>query len=230
MIKEAGIWVRKAEKGGSTVIREFASTIVRLPIYPEDIKGKILIGGIGQAFPERLFLCTPESFFEQIIVGIDVGIELIICCDPDFCTNPKNFIENPVVELSPEGRLELVAGVGYYPASLQEVLPSIPPDTFDVLMFFGITDMQEQLRKGLLGDIRRVLKGNGIFIGSGDFENLKVAKMILGEGFSSRSIISLPNPDYFGFLYRTHVGFVLKKERITDEFSSRVFEGACAAY
>jgi len=60
--------------------------------------------------------------------------------------------------------------------------------------------------------VAKTVKKGGIFIGSGDFQTVDSFREVVGKsGFSIVKWQRLPNPDYSGYLYTTHIGFRLEK-------------------
>jgi len=205
---EASIWVARAEASGQTVLEQFAYTINRLPIKEEGVKGDILIGGQGPAFPERVLVCGQDSNFREMRPTVNS----LTCCDSEFFTNPQIRIKHPVKTLLPghQPRFQKES-VNYYLYSLQEVLPYVSPESFDTALFFRICEIQEQFQTGLLTVLKHVLKKGALLIGSGSFDDMGIAQKILEKEFIIIAIRELPKIDYSGFAYKTHVGFILEK-------------------
>lgn len=199
-------WVKKAEKGYYSIIKEFANTIKRLPITEEHVRGNVLIAGQGSAFPERLLVCTPPNFNTT-----KKSVNSITFCDHGIGTNPKNCLKKEV-SIKWRGEKPNLRGVEYYSDFLQLILPFIEDNTFDTVMMFRISYIQENLvDEGLLESIKRVLKPGGIFIGSGGFEALDIADEIMRQDFNILATKELPNPDSSGYVYwKTHIGFILQ--------------------
>jgi len=202
------VWEREVELGRSfeNPLCSFAATISRLPIRKEDIKGHVLIGGHGPAFPERALVCSPDSNYKQI----RNGVTSITCCDPEPFTNPHLRVSHPVEVCGHTEEPKRGQGsFNYYPSSLQEALKGMCSGIFDTAMFFRIVNLQEQF-PSLLPLVAKVLRPNGIFTGSGDFDSEDKLRNLLEVEFDIRSLALLPSPDYSGFRYRTHIGFILQ--------------------
>ena len=195
-----------------STIASFAATAESLDVGSEDIHGDVLIGGHGMAFPERLFVCTQESSFRNL----RHEVKSLTCCDFEFNTSPELLIDHSAVIKHPSQQPRLRAeSVNYYPHSLQMVIPLIQENTFDTAMFFRIPNLHRQFGSVSLM-IQRVLKSNGLFLGSGSFEDEESFRKFVEDRFQVRQVIELPNPDYsgypYGYTYSTHFGFVLEKE------------------
>jgi|GEM_PF-6285601 len=208
LMKET-IWEKRAEKVELTTFTEFARTINRLPIKVSDIQGDVLVGGHGSAFPERLLICSPESYFERL----EKRITSLTTADLSPITNPELLLAHPVL-IGRRGNIPKFEknSVTHYPTSLKEFLPFLPDDIFNTALFFRINRLQEQLDTfGLLKEIRRVIKPMGIFTGSGSFESYQDAEKILSSKFDTVILAQLKNPDPTGYIYKTHIGFICKK-------------------
>lgn len=191
------------------VIDLFVVTINPLSIRPNMVNGNVLVGGCGGGFPERVMLCSPDSDFSLI----EPRVNSLTCADPDFFTDPSLVLENPVEKKFSGQKPNLKRGkITYYPASLQTILPAIGRSVFDTVLFFRIQRLQEQLTTGLNDKLQRVIKSGGYLLGSGSFNSLQACQEIFQQEFNIEQIISLMNPDYSGYAYHQHVGFVLRKK------------------
>ena len=154
-------------------------------------------------------LCSPDSDFSLI----EPRVNSLTCADPDFFTDPSLVLENPVEKKFSGQKPNLKRGkITYYPASLQTILPAIGRSVFDTVLFFRIQRLQEQLTTGLNDKLQRVIKSGGYLLGSGSFNSLQACQEIFQQEFNIEQIISLMNPDYSGYAYHQHVGFVLRKK------------------
>jgi len=177
-------------------IDQFAATISPLTIRQDMAQGNIFAGGCGGGFPERLMLCSPESDFSLL--------------EP---TDPSLVLDNPVEKKFSGQKPDLKPGkVTYFPASLQTILPSFDQSSFDSVLFFRIQRLQEQLQEGLYKKLHRVIKPGGYLLGSGSFKGIQECQEIFQGEFDVEQIVNLKNPDYSGYLYFQHLGFVLRKK------------------
>jgi hypothetical protein len=193
-------------------IGDFVETIRRLPVKRGDIKGDVLIAGHGSSIPERALVCSQKSGWSKM----REGVRSLTCCDCEILTNPELLFEQEVLAGPfPRRRGEISEGtIRYSRDSFQYALDGVDDDTFDTALFFRIQMLQEQLEQGLLQQIGRVLKPHGIFTESGSFDSMEAAEGLTSGKFEIKSIKELPNPDYSGYPYKTHVGFVLEKRDV----------------
>lgn len=178
-----------------------------------ELKKTVIAAGIGSVFPERALVCTIGSKFREV----RPDIHELICADPASFVDPEFHLSTPVerrfldhrsstAEASIESRQK---GVSFYPHSLQELLPALNPDSVNALIFFSIPSLEKQFQTGLGELIECVLKPGGVFIGSGDFDQERVA---LHNNMTVEKSEEFSNVDHAGS-YSHHLGFLARKPR-----------------
>ena len=186
-----------------------AATIRPLSIHQNMVHGNIMVAGCGGGFPERVMLCSPDPNFAQL----EPWVNSLTCADPDFFTSPELVLDSPVETRFTGQKPNLKQGrVTYFPASLQTILPSIDKSVFDTVLFFRIQRLQDQLQEGLFEKLQRVIKSGGYLLGSGSFKSAEDCTAIFQGAFDIEQIAALMNPDYSGYAYNQHLGFVLRKK------------------
>lgn len=194
---------------GGNPIDLFVATINPLSIKSSMVGGNVLVGGCGGGFPERVMLCSQNSNFSLV----EPRVNSLTCADSDFFTDPSLLLDNQVEKKFSGQKPNLKRGkVTYYPASLQTILPAIDRPVFDTVLFFRIQRQQEQLITGLYDKLQSVIKSGGYLLGSGSFNSLQACQEIFQGEFNIEQAVSLMNPDYSGYDYFQHVGFVLRKK------------------
>jgi hypothetical protein len=180
----------------------FAETVEprSLFIKEQEIKGDVLIAGHGGFVPERIFVATSESGFDEV----KPEISSLLLIDDESSSNPEIYFSHANSRIKAQT------------CTLQEFAQQISEPKFDVVFFLRITTientLQKQLEKGLLSDIYRILKPGGLVIGSGGFVSEEEADQLLKTKFKVENLIALPNPDYSGYHYNAvHLGFKLRK-------------------
>lgn len=199
-------WVRAAEET-SPELGYFAEVAARVLLDRTLVKKNVLVAGHGVEFPERSIVCTAQSRFRCQRPDIHV----LIMADPGELAEPEIRINTPVTRrflTGDEGeRTTVEPGATFFPASLQELLPTLSPDSINALVFFGIPNLDQQLEEGLGGEVERVLRPLGVFVGSGGFYDGEVR---LASNLAVDRAVPLPNNDR-GYLYHRHLGFVARK-------------------
>lgn len=205
---ETKTWLEEVERIDSRLLSDFAGSIAALEVSRKNIGGNVLVGGHAGYFPERTLLCTPESSYRKP----RPGIQSITGCNPTFYTSPDNSFDIPTVHRLP-GQLPYLDGsvINYYASSLQRVLETLPADFFDVVLFFRISKLAEQLygEDGLMKLIKDKVKQGAYFMGSGAFHDQDIN---FTPGLKSVRVVRLPNPDYTGFYFNEYnLGFIAQK-------------------
>lgn len=186
-----------------STVRSFAETIDRL-LIPYPLHGSLLVIGHGPACPERA-LFTDAPHFDQPAPGVD----RVLFCDSGLFTNPDVFFKQRIY--TPIETPSDNSALWYYPASLQEIEGELPCD-LTVTTFF-----RQSQRPAAHRDIARIVfehtRENGCFMGSGNFTDKAQAVDLLSQvGWQVRQCVALPDPDYSGFAYFSHIGFVATKD------------------
>lgn len=195
-----------------TVFEQFVSTIDKMHIPKSAIKGKVCILGHGDAFPERSLICTVKSGFRKLRPDISE----LVASDPDAYFVPILFDEQTINSpncIADSGKVKI------YHESGQYLLPQYPPDYFDTVTLFRVTQLDEQLTAGLLDDVLRVLKPGGSFIGSGSCEDGKYLpypeyEFPSNPRYQIIQTVRLSSFDSSGYIYRKHLGFYIKKNSL----------------
>lgn len=200
-------WVRAAYDVSGT-LGCFAHEASRFLPDRSMVRKNVLVAGQSHAFPERTIVCTTQSRFK--IQRPD--IHKLVLVDPGELVDPELVMRNPVRRQLPiednETAEAIEHGTTFFPASLQELLPKMEPNSFDALCFFGIVDLDDQLKHGLGEKIERVLKPDGVFVGSGDFRD---GYARLACGLMLEQEVPLGSPDAAGNPYSHRIGFVARK-------------------
>lgn len=192
------------------VVRSFAESVDRLAIAPEEVMGRTLTIGAASYFPERLFLCTPESRYKTRRSGVD-SIQVM---EDDLFSDPQTHLTDRVVT-GEVYRSPVPGEVAFYGVSAQWMLTQIPPESYDTALMFRIPDMAEQLADGkLLPRLTDVLAPGAMFLGSGSFRSPGHAAGLLAPYLTVVRTVELRNPDATHFpFYPANVGFVAVKPR-----------------
>lgn len=207
MMRKEPHWVRAAHDVSST-LGCFAHEVSSFLPDRSAVKKTVMVAGHGHAFPERSIVCTAQSRFKiqrpdiQKLVLVDCG-EFV---DPELVM--RNPVRRKLLIEDDEAPAVIENGTTFFPASLDELLPATQSCSFDALLFFGIVDLDDQLKRGLGEKIERVLKPNGLFVGSGDFRDGYIR---LACGLMLEREISLGNSDAAGNPYSHRFGFVARK-------------------
>ncbi|MBI2010185.1 MAG: hypothetical protein HYS86_03335, partial [Candidatus Chisholmbacteria bacterium] len=189
-------------------LMEFADSVEGLVIDPDMMRGDVMVIGPGPGFPEQLFVCTPESDF-----GVPrPKIRTVCSCDPNFLAHPEPRFDQTVRTLTFDEPFDAsLGGISFYPEELQAIATQLPRDSFDVVMWWRSGDLRHHFSV-VLPLVSRILKGGGLFMGSGSFDGEEEVVAAASGSFEVPDIAYLPNPDASGFRYEPHhVGFVLAK-------------------
>lgn len=195
--KKVSVFLEKARKAPYPGIIDFAESVepLSLSIKAQEIRGDVLVAGHGGFVPERIFVATSESGFDEIKPEV-TSLTLIddeSSSDPEiYFSNTKNIIKAQT-------------------CALHELAGQTTEPKYDVVIFFRINNLQEQLEEGLLDDLYRILRTGGLVLGSGNFNSKEEAEKLLRSKFEVKNLVSLPNPDYSGYTYNLHLGFKLQK-------------------
>lgn len=195
---KVSVFLEKARQDPRPWVTDFAKTVepVSLSLKEQEIKGEVLIAGHGGFVPERIFVATSESGFDEI----KPEITSLTLNDNESLSNEQIYFPKS------NGKIVVLNG------KLQEIAEQITEPKYDVVFFFRIHNLQRQLEDGLLDDIYRTLKLGGLFIGSGGFSSKEEAEKLLKTKFASSTVTALPNPDCEGLPYdKEHLGFKLQK-------------------
>lgn len=209
-------WVRAAYDV-SGFLGCFAHEVNRFLPDRSEVRKIVMVAGQSHAFPERSIVCTAQSRFK--IPRPD--IHRLVLVDPGELIDPELIMKNPVrrqllVE-DDEATMTIERGTTFFPASLHELLPTMEPDSFNALLFFGIVDLDDQLEHGLGEKIERVLKPNGVFVGSGDFAD---GYIHLTASLALEQEVSLANHDAAGNPYSHRIGFVARKKPKSQRYEA----------
>lgn len=200
-------WVRAAYDV-SGFLGSFAHEVNRFLPDRSEVRKNVLVAGQSHAFPERTIVCTAQSRFKIP----RPNIHRLVLVDPGELIDPELIMRSPVrrqlfIE-DEETTMTIERGTTFFPASLQELLPKMEPYSFNALCFFGIVDLDDQLEHGLGEKIERVLKPDGVFVGSGDFRD---GYARLACGLMLEQEVPLGSPDAAGNPYSHRIGFVARK-------------------
>ena len=196
--QNVSVFLEKARKDPHPGIIDFAETVEPLSLFLKDqeIRGDVLIAGHGGFVPERIFVATPDSGFDVIKPEV-ASLTLI---DDESSGDAEIYFSKA------DGKIKAQA------CSLQELADQTVEPKYDVILFFRINNLQEQLEEGLLGDLYRILRPGGHLLGSGGFNSKEEARKLMESKFKVENLVSLPNPDYSGYPYNAvHLGFKLQK-------------------
>ena len=192
------VFLENARKVPYPGIIDFAETVEPLSLLLKDqeTKGDILIAGHGGFVPERIFVATSDSGFDEVKPEI-TSLTLI---DDESSSDPEIYFSRA------NGRIKAKT------CTIQELADQTVEPKFDVAFFFRINNLQQQLDEGLLEDLYQILKPNGLLLGSGGFNSKEEAEKLLKSKFEVENLVSLPNPDYSGYTFnQVHLGFKLQK-------------------
>lgn len=195
-------------KGLGWALSSFAESTKRMEVFRVKVEGRVLVIGHGPVFPERLWLCRPDSEYSDL----RSEIQFLVCCDDGLYTNPKHRLHHDVSWLNGiEGEEE--TRVCYESMSAQAIIKTglLGERLFDWVMMFRVADIGEQLENGLGRQIVDLLGDGGRMMGSGGFRDVDSARGILSSLGEVEVCCVLPKRDYSGFLYSEHVGFVWRK-------------------
>jgi hypothetical protein len=192
------VFLEQARKDPRKSIVDFAKTVesLSLIIKEQEIQGDVLVAGHGGFVPERIFVATADSGFDEV----KPEIESLTLIDDESSSNPEIYFSHT------NGRIKAQT------CTLQELADQLPEPKFDVVFFFRINNLQQQLEEGLLGDLFQMVKPGGQIIGSGGFVSEEEADKLLKSKFKVENLVPLPNPDYSGYCFNiVHLGFKLQK-------------------
>jgi len=189
----------------------FAQTADPLEIDETQISGDWLVVGPGPLFPERLLLCSPETNFRKL----RGNISSVTCCERQDSATIRFRIEGAVryaIRDIPRRELGLIT---VFDRSLQKSAEYLDDKSFNGVLSFRIPDLGYQFPE-LLPEITRVLKADGLYIGSGSFEDSwdqdPISPIAARFGLVAEKILRLPNrdKDYInGASIIKHFGFKL---------------------
>jgi hypothetical protein len=194
----SSVFLERTKKDPRKSLVDFAQTVepISLLLKDQEIQGDVLVAGHGGFIPERIFVATAESGFDEVKPEIS-SLTLI---DDESSSNPEIYFSHANSRIKAQT------------CTLQELAGQLPEPKFDVVFFFRINNLQRQLEKGLLDNIYRMLKPGAFLIGSGGFDSQAEADQLLKTKFKVENLVALPNPDYSGYPFNTaHIGFKLQK-------------------
>ena len=145
------------------VIPDFLRHIEGLGITPEQVKGRVLVVGQADVFPERSLLCTPESRFGQP----RSAVTNIYCCDTTYPSDPGRRISTPCINTIFEDHVpDPIPNTTYYePSPAPDLLNKMDPDFLDTVIMCRVPDVGKQIEEeGLIDIISTHLKSGGYFI------------------------------------------------------------------
>jgi hypothetical protein len=191
------------------ILLAFLRHVESLQITPQHIQGKVLVIGQGTAFPERVFLTTPQSQFEEL----RKEVRAVYCCDPDdYPFPPNSYLKAPSVDTIDITSLpEPPAQTVYFESSNCEVfLPKVAVDFFDGILMMRIANIGTQIGEyGLIDTLIPYIKPGGHLICSGG----EFPEHIPNNFFRPLSVVLLTRLSDFmdGHIFSENNGVVLRK-------------------
>jgi hypothetical protein len=134
-------------------LSQFGGVYESLNLLHNDFAGAVLMAGVGPLFPERVFVCSPESNFKQLLPEVTK----LVCCEANY----EVFEDIPAVKVSSQNQ-----GIEYIPGDMWTVLKR-DKQTYDAITFCRIPDLPRQLGEGRIFTIIDKLNPGGIALLSG---------------------------------------------------------------
>jgi len=174
----------------------------------EAVTGDILCVRNGQFFPERLFVCSPESEF----TALNPHITSLTCCDTASFSNPELWLDEPV-SIERKSLTPPPNTVRFIPVSLQTIAERGPlTPSFDLVMMFRVHPFFNKQFGRIVGIVEPILKPGGIFVGSGSFADKSEVEFLTNQRLLISHVVELPRVGRsFLPFYPKNIGFILKK-------------------
>lgn len=194
MLVEQRPWLAQATSSHDESLLCLAKKLDSLDFPEDQLAGKVSVVGPGLSFPERLLLCTPKSRYRKLRSKIDS----VTLCDSSgsfsACVGRANFwLDHPLTEIRADRSFQPDSGmVNYHLGNVRSFLTKFPQARFDVMTFFCIPNIEEELRENSGFFISEHLQKSGCLLGSGLFS----AKVIhLPPNFKIETMVELKSPE-----------------------------------